>query len=68
MSFANFKVIRVVSRSNLNNTSTKFHINIFISNNWNFSVYKRNYTNLAYNILISFIIWMNCNGIPEDCK
>ena len=68
MSFTNLKVVRVMSRCNLNNTCTEFHINIFIGYNRDFSVDKRKHYLLANDVLVSVIVrvYGNCS-ITKHC-
>ena len=59
MTFAYLKVVRVVCGCNLNYACTEFHINIFIGNNGNLSVGKRELYCFAYYALVSFVIGVN---------
>ena len=68
MALADFKVIRVVCGCDLYNACTEFHINIFIGNNRDLSVGKRELNHLAYYALISFIIGVNgYSTVTEEC-
>ena len=68
MSFTDFKVVRVMGRSDLYNACTKLHINIAVGNDRYLSANKRQSKCLAYDILISFVLWIYCNGsITEKC-
>ena len=62
MSLTNFKIVRVVCRCNLNNTCSKFHINIFVCKYRNLTIHKRKKHLLSNNILVSIIIRINCNS------
>ena len=62
VTLSNLKVIRVMCRSNLNCTCSEFFVYIIICHNWNLSVSQRKQTLLAYDIFISLIIRMYCNG------
>ena len=63
MTLSNLKVVRVMSRCDLNNTCTKFHIDISIGYNRNFSVNDREQKLLADDIFISVIF-----GIYRYCS
>ena len=56
MPFSDFKVIRVVSRCNLNGTRAFFGIRIFIRYKRDLTPYHRKYVFLAYPVLVSVII------------
>ena len=62
MALTNLKVVGVVGRSNLNYTCTEVHFNVFVCNNGDFTVNKRNDKCLADNVLVSFILGVNCNS------
>ena len=62
MSFTDFKVVRVMGRSYLYDACTKLHINIAVGNNRYLSANKRQSKCLAYDILISFVLWIYCNS------
>ena len=59
MALAYLKVVRVVCGCNLNYACTEFNIDIFIGNNGNLSVGKRELNHLAYYALVSFVIGVN---------
>ena len=68
MSFTDFKVVRVMGRSYLYDACTKLHINIAVGNNRYLSANKRQSKCLAHDILISFVLWIYCNGsIAQKC-
>ena len=57
-----------MGRCNFNNTCTKFSVYIAVGNNRYFLVYYRKNNHFAYNVFISFIVRMNCNGsIAKHC-
>ena len=58
MALTYFEVVRIVSRSNLNYTCTKFHIYIAILNHRDFTLYYRKPYCLALKIGISLILWI----------
>ena len=63
---SNFIVVRVMCRSDLNNTGTKFHINIIIANNRNLTVNQWKSDGFADQVLVTFILWIYCNcGIAQ---
>ena len=62
MTFTNFKVVRVVSRCNLNATCTKADFNVIVSDNGNLSAYEGKYKLLAYKVSVSLVLGMNGNG------
>ena len=57
-----FKVIRVVRRSDFNNTCTFSHIGMFITNNRNFLIKKRKNDMATVKMFISRVITVNCNS------
>ena len=59
MTQSHLKVIRVVSRSDLDNACSEIHFHIFIGNDWYFSVKQRQNAGLADKVLVSFVIRMN---------
>ena len=63
MAFSDFKVVRVVSRCNLNSTCSEFFVYIIICNDRNLSVCQRQKTFFSYDIFVSLIIRMYC-----DCR
>ena len=68
VSEANLKVVRVMGRCDLNAACSEIHFNIVIGNYRDLSVNDRKNKRLADNILVSFIIRVNCNcGIAEHC-
>ena len=68
MSLTNLKVVRVMSRCNLNTTSSELLIYIRICNNRNLSVNKRKKKSLTNDISISLIIRINGNcSITQKC-
>ena len=68
MALAYLKVVRVMCGCNLNYACTEFHINIFIGNNGNLSVGKRELNHLAYYALVSFGIGVNgYSAVTEQC-
>ena len=68
MSFTNFVVILIMSRSYFYHTRSKVHIDMLISDNFYFSFQKRELNLLAYKCLISCVIRVNHNcGIPKIC-
>ena len=68
MSEANLKVVRVMSRCDLNAACSEVHFNIVIGNDRDLSVNDRKNKCLADDILVSFIVRVNCNcGIAEHC-
>ena len=58
MALTYFEVVRVVSRSNLNYTCTKFHIYVAILNHRDFTLCNRKPYCLALKVGISFILWV----------
>ena len=58
----NFKVVRVVGWGNLYNACSEVHFYIVIGNNRNFPMYQRQNQSLANQMLIPFIIRVDCNG------
>ena len=62
MTLANFKIVGVVSRRDLNAARSKPLIHVFICNNRNPAIRKGKYKFFSYEILISFIlrIYRNC--------
>ena len=62
MTFCNFKVVRVVGWGNLYNACSEVHFYIVIGNNRNFPMYQRQNQSLANQMLIPFIIRVDCNG------
>ena len=62
MTLSNLKVVRVMCRSNLNNTGTKFHINIRIGNYRKLTVHNRKKEFFANQILITVIIGIYSNS------
>ena len=66
MPITNLKVIRIVSRSNLNNPCTKFRISMLITNNGNkFAQNRKNYP-LTNKLTVPTIIRINRNSrIPK---
>ena len=62
MALSNFPVVRVVSRGNLNHTSSKFFINIRIRNNRNFLVNQRQKNFFTNQVLIALIIRIYSNS------
>ena len=62
MSFTDFKVVRVMGWGDLYNACTKLHINIAVGNDRYLSANKRQCECLTYDILISFVLWIYCNG------
>ena len=68
MSFTNLKIVRIVSRSNLNNTSSEFLINIAVCDNRYLSICKWKVYFLSNKICISFIIRINSKcRITKKC-
>ena len=68
MSFTNLKIVRIVSRSNLNNTSSEFLINIAVCDNRYPSICKWKVYFLSNKICISFIIRINSKcRITKKC-
>ena len=68
MAFADFIIVRVVSRCNLNRTCTERFINIFISNNRNSSVCQRYENFFADKFRILLITRVNSNrNITKHC-
>ena len=64
----NFKVVRVVSRSYLNNACTEVHFYIVISNDGYLSVNDRQDNCLADKILVALVLGVNCNCcIAQEC-
>ncbi len=63
MSFSDFKVVRVMRWGNLHASGSKFHIYIFIRNHRNVSVHHWKDQRLADQVLITRIVWMDC-----DCR
>ncbi len=55
MAQSDFKVVRVVSRSYLNNARTEIHFNIIVGNDRNLTVNDRQYNSFADKIFIAFI-------------
>ena len=67
MAKTDFKVVRIVSRRDFNDTCSEFDINIIIRNNRDFTVNDRKNNFLAYIFFISFIIGINCDcSITEE--
>ena len=62
MTKSNFPVVRVMSWSNFYHTSSKFHINIIISNNWNFFSSNRKFKHFSNNCFVAFIIRIYSNS------
>ena len=62
VSLTYFPVVRVVGRSNLYHTSSKFHINIIICDNWNFFSCERKLQHFSNDRLIAFILRIYGNG------
>ena len=68
MSLSYFKVVRVMCRSDFNNTCTKIHFNIFVRNNRNRFINKRKNYVFTNDVFISFIVRMYRNGcITKKC-
>ena len=68
MSFTNLKIVRIVSGSNLNNTSSEFLINIAVCDNRYLSICKWKVYFLSNKICISFIIRINSKcRITKKC-
>ena len=66
MTLSYLKIVRVMCRCDLYNTGTKFHIYIIIGNDRNLTVYDRQIKHLANHVLITLIVWINCNrGITK---
>ena len=59
MTLSNLKVVRVVSRGNLNNTGSEFPVNVGVGNNGNHTIHDRQHYTLANQMLISLILGMN---------
>ena len=68
MALAYLKVVRIVCGCNLNYACTEFHINIFVGNDGNLSVGKRELYCFAYYALVSFVIGVNgYSAVTEQC-
>ncbi len=64
----NLKVVRVMSRSNLNNTCTLFHICVFVTYNRNFLVEQRKNYMTTVQMFVTLVILVDCNGsIAKHC-
>ncbi|MNO47429.1 hypothetical protein D3C76_377450 [compost metagenome] len=61
MALAHLEVIRVMSRCNLNRTTTKLFIYILISDNWDLTADNRQDQRFADHIFITIIFRMNSN-------
>ena len=59
MAFSHLKVIRVMSRCNLNGSGTELFVHIRIGDDWNLPVHNRKKHHFANQIRISFILRMN---------
>ena len=57
-----FKVVRVVSRGNLYNACSFFHIGVFITNDRQFFVEQRQNNVTAVQMLISIVVFVYGNG------
>ena len=66
VSLANLEIVRVMCRCNLNNTCTKFHIYVFICNNRNLAVHKRQFNHLSDKVFVSVIIRIYCKRRVTD--
>ncbi len=66
MALAYLKVVRVVCGCNLNYACTEFNINIFIGNNGNLSVGKRELYCFAYYALVSFVIGLTAKALSPS--
>ena len=65
---ANFKVVRVVSRGDFNNTGAFGHIRMLVTNNGNFLIEQRQNNMTAVKMRITRIFAVDCNGsIAEHC-
>ena len=68
VTLADFKVVRVMCRCDLNGTCTEFDINIIICDNRDLTANKRQDEHLADNILITLVLRVNSNsGIAKEC-
>ena len=68
MTFAYFKVIRIMCRCNFYTSCSKFFVNILIRNNRDLTVSQRQFQHFADQIFVSFIIRIDCNcSISEKC-
>ena len=61
MAFAHFKVIGVMGRGNLYAASSEFLIHIMVSHHRNLTSHQRKNQGFAYNILIPFILRIDCH-------
>ena len=63
-----FKVVRIVCRSDFNNTRSLFHICVFITNNRDFLVKERKDYMTAVEVLVTLIVLVDGNSsITEHC-
>ena len=61
VAFSHFKVIRIVSRSDLYTAGSKLFIHIFISDHRDLSVCQRQLQHFPYQVFISFILRIYCH-------
>ena len=62
MTLTNLEVVRVMGWSDLNDTSTSFHICMLISNNRDWTINNWKHYFLTNQVLIAWILWINCTG------
>src|SRR5699024_962134 len=62
MALTNQEVIRIVSWSDFNHTSTKFWVSVFVTNDWNWLVYDWKDYILTNQIFVTVVIWIDRHG------
>mmetsp|Transcript_4518 Transcript_4518/g.16509 ORF Transcript_4518/g.16509 Transcript_4518/m.16509 type:complete len:226 (-) Transcript_4518:1106-1783(-) len=64
---ANLVIVRIMSRSNLEASSSKLHVDVCIRDDRDLSVLERNFNLLSDELLVSLVLWVDTNcSISQD--